>query len=255
MTKYGKTRNIKIRDSIRQGGVPSTTEYGLLMDEISKEIKKADLGIQIEGMPEKIGSLLWVDDVCIPSTKNNEMQQALDITEDKSSQYHIEYGAPKSNIQQIKNNKKKEEMPTFKLGDMTLEQADKYKYLRQIQNEKNNNDDHFSALKGKLEGAYQKLLTLAGDAEFYNIEMEVMWKLLETCIMPIITYGGEAWEIKKQDYKKINSMFENIIRRILKVPQGTPREALYLETGLLSPEIVIKKPDLAWKHESRKEIM
>lgn len=36
-------------------------------------------------------------------------------------------------------------------------------------------------------------------------------------------------------------MFENIIRRILKVPQGTPREALYLETGLLSPEIVIKK--------------
>ena len=53
LTKYGNTRYIKIRDSIRQGGVPSTTEYGLLMDEISKEIKKADLGIQMEGMPKK----------------------------------------------------------------------------------------------------------------------------------------------------------------------------------------------------------
>ncbi len=39
-TKYGYTREIKITDSIRQGGVLSVLQYALLMDEISKEIKK-----------------------------------------------------------------------------------------------------------------------------------------------------------------------------------------------------------------------
>ena len=39
-TKYGLTREIHIKDSIRQGGVLSTTMYGILMDEINKEITK-----------------------------------------------------------------------------------------------------------------------------------------------------------------------------------------------------------------------
>ena len=172
------------------------------MDEISKEIKKADLGIKIEGMPEKIGSLLWEDDVFLATTVPTEMQTSLDITDDKSSQYHIEYGESKSNIQLIKHNKKNPEMPPFKLGSMDLEYTDKYKYLGLVQNSKNNNDDHINTIKGKVEAAYQKLLTLAGDAEFSNIEIKVMWTILETCIAPIITYGGEAWEPKKSDLKK-----------------------------------------------------
>ena len=38
-TKYGLTRMIKIKDSIRQGGVLSTTLSGTLMDQINKELK------------------------------------------------------------------------------------------------------------------------------------------------------------------------------------------------------------------------
>ena len=39
-TKYGETRKIKIKDSIRQGGVLSVLEYGVLMEEIKKDIQK-----------------------------------------------------------------------------------------------------------------------------------------------------------------------------------------------------------------------
>ncbi len=62
-TKYGHTRKIAIKDSIRQGGVLSVLQYGLFMDETSKEIAKEDLGIKIAGMSEAIGYLLWVDNV------------------------------------------------------------------------------------------------------------------------------------------------------------------------------------------------
>ena len=37
----------------------------------------------------------------------------------------------------------------------------------------------------------------------------------------------------KREERKINQIQENIIRRILMAPQSTPREALYMETGLL----------------------
>ena len=46
-TKYGPTRKITIRDNIQQGGVPSVIEYATLMDEITKEINKNDIGLEL----------------------------------------------------------------------------------------------------------------------------------------------------------------------------------------------------------------
>ena len=44
-TRHGLTGEIRIRDSIRQGGVLSVIEYATLIEEISKELKEQDLGI------------------------------------------------------------------------------------------------------------------------------------------------------------------------------------------------------------------
>ena len=54
-TRHGLTREIRIRDSIRQGGVLSVVEYATLIDEISKELKIHDLGVTTEA-GEKINS-------------------------------------------------------------------------------------------------------------------------------------------------------------------------------------------------------
>ena len=56
--------------------------------------------------------------------------------------------------------------------------------------------------------------------KYNNIELETAWKLVETCIQPIITYGGESWNINKKEQKSLNRIQENIIRRIL--ANGTP---------------------------------
>ena len=80
-TKHGQTRKIKIKDSIRQGGVLSVLEYALMMDEISKEINKNNLGIHIPSLGEKIGCLLWMDDVINITTDPKELQEMLDITD------------------------------------------------------------------------------------------------------------------------------------------------------------------------------
>ena len=59
-------------------------------------------------------------------------------------------------------------------------------------NHKGNAEEHILQQKKKTEAAYQTILTIMGNQHFNKLN----WKLLETCIQPTITYGGETWEIK-----------------------------------------------------------
>ncbi len=57
---------------------------------------------------------------------------------------------------------------------------------------------------------------------------------------PFLKYSGEIWDLNKNKEKEVNGIMDKI-ERTLKVQSGTPREALYIETGLLDPEPIIKK--------------
>ena len=67
-TKHGLTREIKIRDSIIQGGVLSVIEYATLIDEIAKELKKNNIGLKTK-QGTQLNTLLWIDDVCLIHSK------------------------------------------------------------------------------------------------------------------------------------------------------------------------------------------
>ena len=88
-TKHGNTRQINIKDSIRQGGVLSVIQYALLMDDINKEIIKEDIGPKLDCAKEPIGCLLWMDDVALISNDPTELQKMLNITNEVANRYHI----------------------------------------------------------------------------------------------------------------------------------------------------------------------
>ena len=90
--------------------------------------------------------------------------------------------------------------------------------------------------KNKAEAVLQTILAIAGDPRLKGIQMETIWKLVETCIIPIITYGSETWEATKKENNSANQILDNILKRILKLPTTTSREALYIETGILDIE-------------------
>ena len=74
-TKFGNTRKIHIKDSIRQGGVLSVIQYALLMDEINKEITRQNVGPKMNEIAEPIGCLLWMDDVALISNNPEELKK------------------------------------------------------------------------------------------------------------------------------------------------------------------------------------
>ncbi len=249
-TKDGLTRSIKIKDSIRQGGVLSVAQYALLMDEISKEITKESKGIEIPNTDGKIGDLLWVDDVALLSTDEKELQELLDITEKTAKKYRIEFGKEKSKV--LKIGKKGEKNPNLKLGNMEMDMTKTYEYLGETINDKGNIENHIKKIRGKAEAAYQTVRVIAGDKDFNLIDMETTWKLIETCVLPIITYASETWNNTKEQTKSLNRILDNIIKRTVQTPVSTPRESLYMETGLIDIEHQAKKKQLMMKHRIKK---
>ena len=80
-----------------------------------------------------------------------------------------------------------------------------------------------------------------GDKEFKGIQMRAIWELVETSIIPIITYASEGWKMTQEDIKLIQTIFNNALKEILRLPQGTPTSILLAETGFLPINLIIKK--------------
>ena len=250
-TKYGHTRTINIKDSLRQGGVLAVLQYGIMMDQINQAIKQKNLGITIEGTDTQIPSLLWVDDVLIMAETKEELQEMLNVINDIAAKYHIEFGMPKSNIMKVAG--KEEAIVMMPLGQQAMTQTTKYKYLGFTQTSKNNLQEHLKATRGKTIGAYQKMLQVAGDEKFKNIELQTIWELMETEIAPIALNTAEVWNPTKIENQTHNKIMDDLIKRTLKVPMQTPRESLYIELGILDLEWRRKRNRINMEHRVNKK--
>ncbi len=57
---------------------------------------------------------------------------------------------------------------------------------------------HIKNIRKKVEVAYQTIRVIAGNQDFKGLEMESIWKPIETCILPIALYGSEIWNNTKK---------------------------------------------------------
>ena len=99
-------------------------------------------------------------DVVLAETTPTKSQKQLDITNETSLKYHVEYGMAKT--KHLRTGKKKEPI-TLKLGNQTVEETDKYTYLGEVNNRLMNLKDQIKMIEGKVEGAYQTIITVAED--------------------------------------------------------------------------------------------
>ena len=155
-TKHGLTRDINIKDSIRQGGVLSVAEYSNIIDEIAKTISKEGIGKVNIRTTQTTGCPLWMDDVALLHKDHHQLQNMLDITEELAQRFHIKFGKEKNQVVNIT----KKDPHTFNLGQTKLEPTNKYKYLGMVINNQGNKEDHITNLKGKVEASLQTILNI-----------------------------------------------------------------------------------------------
>ena len=190
------------------------------------------------------GCLLWMDDVALIHKNKIELQKMLDITDEVAKRYHVKFGQEKSQTITIGKNQETK----FKLGDMEMDNTETYKYLGITINNKGTMEDHIQKTQRQTEAALQTIFNLAGNKNFNQIEMKTIWKLVETCILPIILYAAETWIPTKGEVEQIKKILDNILKRIFQTPPTTPSEIIQLEKGVWDIETMIEEKQIMYYH-------
>ena len=161
----------------------------------------------------------------------------LDITNHVAMKYHIEFAAAKCKVVKIGKG------PSSKLtlNGQTLEEVEAYKYIGEMINNKGNLSTHIKELEKKVQAATQNIITETGNKEFKGIKMEAVWQLMDSIIIPILTYGAEGCEPSKTELQQLQTIMNKTLKTLLFLPQQTPTSILLQKTGYLPIERVIKK--------------
>ena len=123
------------------------------------------------------------------------------------------------------------------LSGQILEEVEAYKYLGEMMNDKGNLSAHITELERKIQAATQSTITETGNKEFKGIKMEAVWQLVDSIIMPILTYGAEWWEPTQTE---LQTIMNKALKILLFLPQQTSTSILQ-ETGYLPTEREIKR--------------
>ena len=109
-------------------------------------------------------------------------------------------------------------------------------------NNKGTLQNHIEDIKGKVHIATHTIPNVAAYQGYRAIEMQTIWKLYKTCIVPIITYSAEVWDPTAEDYRQLEDIQNTALRNILATNNKTPLAALQIQSGL--PTIMEKIHDV-----------
>ena len=78
--------------------------------------------------------------------------------------------------------------------------------------------------------------------------MEAVWQLVDSIIIPILTYGAEGWDPTNIELEQIQTILNKALKFLLYLPQQTLTIILLSETGYIPTERMIKKERIMQAH-------
>ena len=116
------------------------------------------------------------------------------------------------------------------------------KYLGDIINNTGSLQETIEKQKSKGQGIITEIMSILNEIPLGKYRIVVALKLREVMLLNGILYNSEAWHgITKKQTKILESIDEDLLRRILKLHSKTPKEFLYLETGSTPIKWVLKQ--------------
>ena len=103
------------------------------------------------------------------------------------------YGLKKTKYMVINTGKEPEELIEERVKEGIVQETDIYKYLGMVINKSRNLKDHILELNRKCEVINREISPIGAKHQTGKEEIRVKLKLYETCLMPVLLFGLEAW--------------------------------------------------------------
>ena len=133
------------------------------------------------------------------------------------------------------------------INGIQIERASSHKYLGKLIEERNIEKEENKERTKKAKAAANDSLNFINRKELKNKRVNVGKKLLQTVVIPTLTFGAETWPqltgIEKGEMNKIQTQYLN---RLLRVPKTTPKCALIKENELMKIEHIANQRKLEY---------
>ena len=120
-----ETEWVRSERGVRQGCILSPTLFSLYTEELAVRMRRINAGVKVG--TDKLGLLLYADDVVVMSESANELQSLLDIVGQYGRDFGVRFSSEKSKVMIV--NRSQDVNITWRLGENELEQTCEYKYL------------------------------------------------------------------------------------------------------------------------------
>ena len=174
---------------------------------------------------------VFMDDIAAVGTADN-IRKGIQNCRRMEIEKKMIYGLKKTKYMVINTGKEPEEVIEERVKEGIVQETDIYKYLGMVINKLGNLKDHILELNRKCEVINREIRNYAIGAKHQvgKEESRVKLKLYETCLMPALLYGLEAWgKIDKDEMNEIEKIQGRALKRIFNLPISTSYIGLIME--------------------------
>ena len=186
----GLSQPFMVKRGVRQGDILSPLLFNIYINDIIEEFQQEECDPPII-MNDKVGCLLYADDLMVLSTTPNGLQTGLDKLSEYCKKWKLEINVSKSKTMCFPESKRVDP-PCFTANGTQLEMVKQYCYLGIEITSSGSFKTAEQSMSYKAEKALFKLKSLLWGSRITPV---VGLRLFDQLIKPIATYGCEIWGI------------------------------------------------------------
>ena len=213
---------------VRQGDSMSPTLFSVYLNDLTREIKGLNAGINVNGRDVSI--LLYADDIALVAASEENLQEMLHVLHNWSLKWCINVNKTKSKIVHFRQSRVDQSNFEFKCGTSVFDYVSSYKYLGVTMSETLKYDENVELLSQAAGRALGSVIAKYKMHKFMGYS--TFTKLFESCVCPVMEYASGVWGYENSN--KTNMIQNRAARIFLGVHKFAPTLALEGDMGWMS---------------------
>ena len=215
---------------VKQGCIISPILFTLFLNDLKDEIAIGSHGIDIETI--KLFVLLFADDLVLFAETVIELQRLINRLIGYCSRWHVNVNLSKTMVIVFRNGGTLRNYERWKFNDTYLQVVTYYKYLGILISSRNSWYMCQKTLANQASKAWFAVKSRL--SSFWNVNPNVLFKIFDCKILPILMYGSEVWfNHPSPDIEIVHNKF---CKYVLNLPVQAPNCFVRCELGRHSLE-------------------
>ncbi|KAL4148126.1 hypothetical protein QTP88_002420 [Uroleucon formosanum] len=210
--KVGNTNSdpILVKSGLRQGDGMSPILFNIVVEKVVREMNiTPQEGVKFQEL--SIGLLAYADDQVIMEDSQDGLKDLLNRLEKAAMKVGLHINEDKTEYMVVGRRDTIRLYPTLNVNNRNFKRTRQFKYLGSILSERNEIEIEIGT---KIQSGNKCLYGLAKLLGSRSLSRELKLQLYITLIRPVITYGAEAWPLRKSDERKLLVLERKILRKI-----------------------------------------